>query len=238
MTPELLATVMSHAALVDPQEACGVLVWRGGLFADYVPCRNVAEAPAKGFIIHHEDWIMAEDSGRIVGVVHSHPHGTTDLSVSNGDPDRIDDTRFLAQSRVPWWILVPGTGEWRRHLPPTWSVLGRPFVWGVNDCLSLVRDYYGGIEDRVRGDKFWQLEDAFTNGIAGSPFEVVTDGPHVDDLLLMSILPGPGFDGVPNHCAVYLGGGMIAHHLPKRASRKEALGPLCNAITTILRRKS
>ena len=67
-----------------------------------------------------------------------------------------------------------------------------------------------------------------------SPVKRVEDGPLVGDALLFSIRGA----GVPNHCAVYIGGGRVLHHLPGRLSREEDLGPLNRAVVAVVRRRA
>lgn len=222
MTPALLEVILAHARAEAPREACGVLIWDGANDAIYRPCLNVAEGDDH-FQIDPEDWVNAEDAGPVLGIVHSHPGGTVEASPA--------DLLGISRSGIPWWIVTP-EGDWKRYAPASWSALGQPFAWGVQDCLTLARDCYAGIPDAIRWPAFWHLHDLFTEGQQAAHFETVTDGPEPDDLLLMSIRG----QGVPNHCAVYLGSGRIAHHLPGRLSREEDLGPLNRAVVRTLRR--
>lgn len=221
MTPALLEQILDHARAEAPREACGVLVWDGANGATYRPCLNLA-GDDDHFQIDPTDWVDAEDAGTVLGVVHSHPGGTCEPSEA--------DLRGLERSGVPWWI-VDLYGAWKRLTPPSWKLLGHPFAWGIQDCYTLARDYYGGLPDFLRGPGFWTLHDLFGAGLASAGFAPCT-GPEVDDALLLSIRGG----GVANHCAVYLGAGRIAHHLPGRLSREEDLGPLNRAVVAVVRR--
>lgn len=222
MTPQLLEAILAHARAEAPREACGVLVWDGKNDAIYHPCRNIAEGD-QHFQVHPEDWVAAEDAGPILGVVHSHPRGSTEPSEW--------DIASCHRSGVPWWIVTP-EGDWRRIIPSGWDVRGRVFAWGVQDCYTLARDAYGHMPDFERGPAFWTTRDLFGDGLAQAGFERVEDGPHPGDALLMSIRGG----GVTNHCAIYMGGGRVLHHLPGRLSREEDLGPLNRAVVATVRR--
>lgn len=221
MTPALLEQILDHARAEAPRESCGVLVWDGMESAIYRHCQNIG-GPDQ-FHIHPEDWVAAEDAGQILGVVHSHPGGTT--APSEADRDGCD------RSGVPWWIVTP-EGGWARITPTGWDVRGKVFAWGVQDCYSLARDAYAHMPDFVRGPGFWRTHDLFSEGLADAGFERVDDGPQVGDALLLSIRGA----GVPNHCAVYIGGGRVLHHLPRRLSREEDLGPLNRAVVAVARR--
>lgn len=222
MTPELLEAILAHAQAEAPREACGILVWDGKNDAIYRPCRNIAEADH--FDIHPEDWVSAEDAGQILGIVHSHPGGTT-------YPSHAD---FVAcnRSNVPWWIVTLD-GQWRRIIPSDWQLTGHPFAWGVQDCWTLVRDAaFGRVPDFLRTPEFWERENLFMDHLEEAGWRIVEDGPVHGDGLLFSIRGR----GVVNHCAVYRGAGRIVHHLPGRLSREEDLGPLNRAVVHVVRR--
>lgn len=221
MTPALLEQILAHHAEEAPREACGVLVWDGKDTALYVPCRNIAEG-TEHFQIHPEDWVEAEDRGTILGVVHNHPGGTTEPSEA--------DREGCNRSGLPWWIFADE--EWTRIRPAEWTLTGHPFAWGVQDCFTLARDAFGGVPDFVRAPGFWKLHSLFEENLAAAGFERFDGPPSPLDGLLLSIRG----NGVPNHCAVYLGGGRIVHHLPGRLSREEHLGPLGRAVVATVRR--
>jgi len=222
MTPELLDAILTHARMDAPRESCGLLASSHGNIASYIPCRNIAEADH--FSIHPEDWSAVEDRAHILGVVHSHP-GQTHLIPSLHDIDQQIETG------LPWYIVCPETGEWRRFGQS--PVEGRVFAWGVEDCFSLVSDYFGGLTDFLRWPKFWESTDLFRRGIATAGFhERPLDDPATGDVLLFSIRGR----GVPNHSAVYMGHGTILHHLPGRLSRIEPIGAWVRDLVAIVRR--
>jgi len=223
MTPELFDAITVHIAQEAPREACGVLVWDGLNNSTYRPCRNISEG-TEHFQIHPEDWVAAEDAGTVLGIVHSHPGGTT-------QPSDLD-VRGCDRSGLPWWIFTD-EGVWQRITPAGWSVVGHPFAWGIQDCYTLARDIYRGLPDFQRFPGFWESTDLFTTGLKFAGFEEFEGDPTPGDALLMSIRG----NGVPNHCAVYMGGGKIVHHLPGRLSREEELGPLVRAVVRKVRRK-
>lgn len=234
MTPALLKAILDHARAEAPREACGVLIWDGKDSAIYRPCRNLAEGDGH-FEIHPEDWVAAEDAGTVLGIVHSHPGGMTALSEPM--PGLPGDRDFLNRSGVPWWIVVPETGEWARYVPSDWEVTGHPFAWGVQDCFTLVRDGISGVPDFLREPFFWESRDLIGESMEAAGFEVVQGGPAPGDVLLMSIHGRINGVDMPNHCAVYAGSGRIVHHLLGRSSREEDLGPLNRAVVSIVRRK-
>lgn len=222
MTPALLDAILAHARAEAPREACGILAWDGKDNAIYMPCRNIAEGDH--FEIHPEDWVSAEDHGQVLGIVHSHPGGTTNPSHA--------DLVACNRSTVPWWIVTL-EGKWRRIVPSDWQLTGHPFAWGVQDCWTLVRDAaFGRVPDFLRSPAFWETENLFMDHMTEAGWQIVEDGPSHGDALLFSIRGR----GVVNHCAVYRGAGCIVHHLPGRLSREEDLGPLNRAVVAVARR--
>lgn len=106
MHPALIEAILAHAHSEAPREACGLLVGDVANGATYRPCRNLGSEDQ--FDIHPEDWVRAEDAGSILGIVHSHPGGTTNASPA----DRIGCDR----SGLPWWIFTLD-GAWSRVTP-------------------------------------------------------------------------------------------------------------------------
>jgi proteasome lid subunit RPN8/RPN11 len=222
MTPALIEAIHAHVLAELPREACGVLVWDGKHGAVYHPCRNTAEGD-EHFQIHPEDWVSAEDAGPVMGVVHSHPYGITTPSPA--------DVEGCNRSGLPWWIFDE-RGTWRRVVPSGWEMTGHPFAWGVQDCFTLVRDGIAGVPDFSREPMFWEKDDLFGRFQTVAGFEPV-GSVEPGDVLIFSIRG----QGVANHCAVYLGGGRIVHHMPGRLSREEDLGPLKAAVVRVVRRR-
>ena len=222
MTPALVEAILAHGVQEAPREACGLLVWDGRFNATYAPCRNLAGA--ERFEIHPEDWAAAEDTGKILGVVHTHPGGQAKPSQA--------DLAGCEMSGLPWWIFDLA-GDWVRIVPSRWSVTGHPFAWGVQDCFTVVRDLFPGIPDLIRWPEFWNTADLFRSQALACGFGLADGHTTKGDVLLFAV---QSRDLVPNHCAVYQGYGEIIHHLPGRLSRREQLGPLGSAVISTMRR--
>jgi proteasome lid subunit RPN8/RPN11 len=202
-----------HAADEYPNEACGVLVIRKGREV-YVPCRNIASAEHQ-FVIDPDDWIKADESGEIVGVVHSHP----DAEPIASQADKVG----CEHSAVPWHIVSYPKGTWSTIKPCGYKapLVGREWSHGILDCYSIVRDWYalGGVSlgEYERKDYWWEHgENKYLDNYEKEGFVEVFDGPERGDLFLIA-LKSP----VPNHAAVYIGDGMILHHLQNRLSSRD-----------------
>ena len=203
-----------HAKDQDPKESCGLLLNINGK-EKYFPCRNLSMTAFQCFIIDPEDYIKADNTGDIIGVVHSHP-------VTPPVPSQSDKVA-CEQSGLIWHIVNPKTESWG-YLKPTGykaPILGREWAWGVTDCYTLVRDWY---KEKLNINLIdWQrpttLEDfnkepmfekcAEETGFRElRPDEKLIDG----DLLFMSI-----FSNNLNHVAIFIDGDVL-HHLADRLS--------------------
>ena len=206
-----------HAQEEDPKESCGFLLNIKGK-VKYFPCENLSTYSQQCFIIDPNDYIKAEESGNILAVVHSHP--VTPPVASQADMIGCEN------SNLPWHIVNPKTEEWGYLEPSGYKppLLGRPWVWGITDCWSLVRDWYKEEKNIILRD--WDrpstpqqfLEKPLFESCAWRtgfrelrPNEKLLNG----DVLLMSIL-----SPTLNHVAIFINGDVL-HHLADRISCKE-----------------
>lgn len=236
MRPQTIESISKHAVEEFPREACGLLaVVRGR--ERYIPCRNLA-GNAEHFILSSEDYAEAETKGEIVAVVHSHPNGPA-------VPSEADRTACEASGLV--WHIVPVTdangepeaGEILSFSPCGYEapLVGREFSHGVNDCYQLVRDWYKrerGIELKnfMRTDGWWERgENLYLKHYAEAGFYPVEEGPEEGDMIVMQIRSSQ-----PNHAAVYLGDGLILHHLYGRLSSRDVYGGYWKEVTRLILR--
>ncbi|HEV8602647.1 MAG TPA: Mov34/MPN/PAD-1 family protein [Gaiellaceae bacterium] len=98
-----------HARDQAPNEACGLLLLRGGRAVRYERGRNAEASPYRFRLeVEPEVWFL-EDDGYELAVFHSHP-------ASPPKPSRADLERAGLWASRPWVILRADTGElaaWR-----------------------------------------------------------------------------------------------------------------------------
>ncbi|MDC9606633.1 C40 family peptidase [Xenorhabdus griffiniae] len=211
----IIRAIMAHAQNTYPAECCGLVIQHHRR-QRYLPCRNTAAAPTEQFSIHPDDYAAAEDQGTLVAIVHSHPDATT-------QPSQLD----IAQcdlSQVPWVIASWPEGDIRTVMPTEGikPLIGRPFVHGIWDCYAIVRDWYRSergisIPDFARTDGWWERgENLYMKHYAAAGFVLCHGELQAGDVIIMQVQADE-----PNHAGLYLGDGLMLHHLYGQLSKRE-----------------
>ncbi len=228
LTLQTLRDIEDHARIEYPREACGLVVIDRGR-QRYVRCRNAA-AGTEEFVIVPADYARAEAIGEMVAVVHSHP----DAPATPTAADRV----ACEGTGVPWFILSIRkaddaseleAGEWARCDPCGYiaPLVGRPFVHGILDCYSLIRDWYERergvrLPDFDRRDDWWITgSDLYRRGFPVAGFRALEQDESVElgDVFLCQIR-----SKVPNHGGIWIGDGLVLHHLHGRLSSRDVWG--------------
>ena len=214
---EIIIDAQQHALAEYPNESCGAIV-----DGNYYPCNNIAKDKINHFEISPQEYLKLENIGNINAIIHSHdnyPHASKqDMITQQG-------------MHIPFGLIflknksIIGTYFWGDELPPQ-ELLGRPFVHGIYDCYALARDWYRlhgcRMSDYPREVDWWLTnEDVILDNIKNERFDFV--GQDIKDIkigdgLLMTIRTNK-----INHTAVYIGNGLILHHLYGRLSCREPL---------------
>lgn len=223
LTPRCREDMIAHAEAEAPNESCGLVIGD-----DYVPCANLSDTPAESFRI--ADAIVADawQSGRLGAIIHSHPEGMD-------CPSRADMEQQAAAD-IPWGIVVlskvhgPSVFFFGDCLPIA-PYEGRVFRHGTADCYALVRDWYRqerqlALPLTPRDPDWWDKgQNVIADTIlAGSfpGFEALAANAALEhgDVLLFQVGAR-----VINHTGIYMGNGLVLHHLTRRLSRIDVLGP-------------
>lgn len=215
----------AHAASEWPREAVGLISGSG----DYKPCMNIAADPVSHFEV--SDAQMWEVNGdRPAALLHSHTgatHPVTGATIHPRDCPSAADMVCQRDMAIPWGITccVEGGASdpfWFGDQVPRAPLYGRTFRHGVHDCYAFIRDWYAQeagilLPDFARDLDWWEPDDEgkvhfdlYADGFEGAGF-VKVDRPY-------NPLPGDVFlcrvkSQVMNHGGVYVGDGLIGHHL-------------------------
>ena len=227
MQPETIEAIKAHAVKSYPKESCGLVAVVKGR-ERYFPCENKAETPDDHFVLSGEDYAHIEDQGEIIALAHSHPG----LPARPSQADRVQ----CESSGLPWYIvsvMIPDGKEEPEAVdvysfaPEGYeaSYSGRQFHHGVLDCYSLIRDFYKRefdveLSDFDRSYEWWNKgQDLYFDNFRKEGFEIITDEPKYGDVILMQLRAD-----VANHGAIYLGDGLILHHVANRLSSRDIYG--------------
>jgi proteasome lid subunit RPN8/RPN11 len=226
ITKQILEDVKTHANSSPKKEVCGVVV-TAHRKSKYVPCKNIAEQ-AEHFVIDPADYAAAEDSGKIIAIVHSHVN-------QNPKPSQADLVG-IETTKLPWLIMNTPVNTHTITFPSGYvaDYVGRQFVHGIMDCYSIWRDWYQrelGIEmvDYPRQHQWWLKGDDLyeANYKEAGFFEVPIEELRRHDIILMKVA-----SPVQNHAAVYLGNNTMLHHVMDKISSKDVYGGYWRKITT------
>jgi len=218
-----------------PMEACGVIVIEDNAYK-FIPITNISLYPDT-FILDPNEYAAIEDKYIIKYIVHSHVNMGSNLSIA--------DSISINKGLEPWIIYSIKSDTFDIHyskaksykIPP---YTGRQFIFGIQDCYSLVKDYYQKehnilLSEYIRQDNFWlRNESPYLDNYTKEGFVEITGKPiKVSDLVLMKLGPS----SVPNHGAIYIGGKLL-HHVQNRLSEEVVyIGNWQKKTTHVLRHK-
>lgn len=211
-----------------PIESCGLVLERQDGSVFYKPLDNLAPEPETSFRM--DDRYLLHVGPSLRAIVHSHPNGPN-------CPSKTDMEQQLAHA-VPFGIVsTDGVGclppfFWGDQVPKQ-PLVGRGYQYGVTDCYSLVRDYYAelgiSLREYPRDWEWWTKDgvDMYQSYFEKEGFKRISENEvREHDGFLAQIR-----STTPNHAGVYVGNGLILHHLsarepwdPTRLSRREPTG--------------
>lgn len=201
--------MLEEAAKAAPNEAVGFVLLIDGKEVAF-PVVNQFSGVGRGHI-DGADFAKAEGAGNIVGIYHSHVNRSCMPSAA----DKTTSERHKLKLFIVGWPIE----QIYEYEPQGWRapLVGREWCYGVHDCYAIVRDHFQmelGIElpDFERDPK--SEKNNLLPYIEESGFEEA-QGLQRHDVLVLQI-NSPDF---PNHCAVYLGDGLMVHHLQNDISK-------------------
>ena len=236
LTKDLKQAILDHTKQVYPLEACGVVVNK-----EYIPCKNLSTVKDQ-FYIDPKDIVRAEAKGVIDAYVHSHPD-------NDSTPSEPDLVQMNKQTKA--WIIcgyIPNELEEVNIYKPngyTLPLLGRQYYHGLQDCYTIIKDYYKrelniNLNDYNRLDNWWQNENTeslYLENFKNEGFIEVSDI-RKHDVILFRI----GRTYHINHAGIFLedgsltseeapsvvGNSLFIHHPYDRLSLREVYGEAWN----------
>lgn len=227
---------IARYSLSDPyKESCGLILREGRKYIA-TSSKNISPVPEDSFAIPHSILHWAMSRQKLVAIWHSHPQpceiGLSELDKLISEKLKVDCVAYDMERR-----------EFMVHSPVGYEVpyVGRPFVVGVFDCWSLVRDWFSReknihLEDITHecrdvgtGMQFLRMvakrdaENIFSfqshleaRGFRSMPLAQAAHG----DVFLMT------YENIksPLHVALYLGGQRVLHHPENALSLEEHYG--------------
>ncbi len=206
-----VSDAQKHAMECYPNESCGLILKSG-----YMACENKSDTPAISF--HIDGSITRKHFNDIKCIIHSHVDGIH-------YPSMIDMKHQLKTGKM--WGIINAQAQYASPIlffgrdlkdkkldARNKDLVGREFIHGVQDCYSLVRDWFWFEKniDLLEFPRQWgwwnsgsdlYVENFKLAGFVDVPFEAVRPG----DCFLMKFK-----SDVVNHGGVYLGDGDILHH--------------------------
>lgn len=235
LSPACLEAFAADVVARYPNEACGLVV-----NGEYVSVPNTSETPLLTFRIDPVEIVRYSNSG-LQAVLHSHPYNLRMPTVHPAEWPSTKDMEGWLAGCIPWGICATdGEGitelVWLDEDNPE-PLVGRHFIHGVNDCYSIVRDWFRmerGIllPNFARGMEWWETgADLYDANFEKAGFKTIPfDDISVGDCVLFKVR-----SPVTNHAAVVTGQNEILHHLIHRLSGHDTLSKWGRVINRAVR---
>lgn len=139
LTNKQIELIKAEALIKYPEEMCGVL-----LEDTFIQLSNQHDDKLHNFKILAEDLIPY--LGSIKAIVHSHTLKREKPDTQDPRTPSYEDVKAQQQTGVPFLIVATDGFNVTEPLefpkPLGGTLIGRPFIWFIHDCYSLVQDYY------------------------------------------------------------------------------------------------
>lgn len=205
-----IEAIRVHTLACYPEEMCG------GVTKDsFIPFTNSSEDKLNSFAITALELLQA---GELIAIVHSHCRDRKIPEVFDTRTPSLADVLGQKASGLPWLIVCSEGETVTRALEfprdSSSNYLGRPFIWFVNDCYSLVQDYYKHelgilLPDHKANVDFCDLNISgylFEDFIVEYGFEECYNGVNLGNGNLLVLDYG---GKIQNHLGIYHNGNVI-----------------------------
>jgi len=233
-----LTDVRKHILEGYPNEIVGVII-----NSKYHRLNNISDNPENSFKVDPQEWMAIQALGEVEFLIHSHTYDPEKPREHQMNPATPSTADWKTQQRmnIPWAVFAT---EGENVTPPVLfpmerdvDLIGRDFAFYASDCFTIVADYYHqtyGIELPPHPDGIeWErgvedgiyMKHAKAYGFEEVPVEDLKEG----DVVVMSIR------GELNHGGIYIGDGMLLHHLSGRKSERIPLTKMNSFIRNVVR---
>jgi proteasome lid subunit RPN8/RPN11 len=230
-----------------PHEMCGVLTREAG----FIECVNISNDTTRHFEIDAIEYRKLEKAYTIIGLAHSH---TRQSNVNYGPATNLDprtpsrmDVNTQKLLGIPFYIVATDGEQVTSPIcypgDPNATLYNRPFIYFINDCFTLVRDYHWQ-KYQIKLDLHHPKFDWWNGGNGGvtTPFyelyfeewgfkKIERYELEVGDVIVM------GMQGRGNHLGIFTEGYNILQHVQDHPSGEIPMNKWDSYIQGYLRHK-
>ena len=209
-----------HVLDCYPQEACGLVIDK-----TFIPMPNISTEPIEHFMMEEGTYLTYED--HIDCILHSHTFIPT---TGDARTPSLADMKLAKSTTLPQGIIhtdgeiVSDILYFNTKNPPRLDK--RPYISGVFDCFTIVRDFYiqefDYFIDILPRPANWEEWDS-TYMLSNLDNQGLTKLANGASLKLGDVIVFRIGANVPNHVGVYLGNDTFIHHLNRRLSKTDTL---------------
>lgn len=221
--------LMSIAKTEFPKECCGVIAAKGKKTVA-IQLQNTHHHPTGDFECSVQSADLEDEGYTIIAVFHSHTNSNNSLTES--------DIVCMNSCQKPYILICEDSVTYGLPKQEVVPYKQRKYVGGVQDCYTLVRDYYLNeysisLKDFYRCSEWWNrgmdiLTDA--NFKAAGFYPVRLEDIRVGDVVVMQ------FGDKNDHLAIYIGKSKILHHCYNKLSCEDMYGGVWLKHTTSIQR--
>jgi proteasome lid subunit RPN8/RPN11 len=212
LTHNNVLTIKEHALSKPNEEVCGFIIANNNSFLIYKGT-NINNNKSKFFTISPKDYLCANHLGSIIGVYHSHTiNGSTDFSDLDKQNAKKHKLLYILYTIKNNKLLIYDYNADNKFD----TYLNKEFVFGKQDCYSLIQEYYRKelniqLPDIDRNIYWYQtnkykIKDEYTNFF--STIFVEKQDLKQNDILIFKY----DKDIEPHHLGIYIGNNSFLHH--------------------------
>lgn len=226
LTDQIKESIKEHTFKEQPKECCGLIVQKDENCTSF-PCKNDSNEPNK-FRVNCSDYLKCSFCGDIKALYHSH-FNSPDFSLYDKQQAKINNLKYIL-------YFVPDNkfNIFDPLIDNLSNYIGRKYQIGVQDCFTLVRDYY---KKELNKEIFnYERDENWKNISPLIDLCYKKEGfKEVNDLKKHDIILFKFRRDFSEHCAVYLGDNLMLHQPVNGLSKIEPIDRYKRYINHIIR---